>query len=453
MCPHIPFIVVGTKLDLRRPDPYVPPHDVYTNTLRLTSTSLHSTTPQPQVRSHPFSRFTFRRPTLSRSNTTSSYTSEEKIKKKVKPSSEIDQHPGASSITPPLFSNRERPPATTHMSWYKEKCRDSIYPTSNPKLHHVPLGTDDHPPNPPVLPGSPANPSPQVAQLASLELPTSNRPSSNVLSLNGVGRSSNTVDSSKRKRVASIPNPVATALTPSSSAIPSDGRTGPPSPTAQPTSPGRSRFRLALFHRHTTDTVTTTTTNGGSGSGRSVAFSGAPLTLAQLAISGGTIPSERERLNQSQVRAPHMIPPPTSAIASVSSIGMPITSPIPMSESNALGANTPSPSRSPKGKAKVGTIKLPRAPTPANGPRSPGWPEIVPGASPRREGGREGGGSRSCAPRKSKRNSPISYSEAHALAHEIGASAYIECSALTLVNVVAVFEEAVKVAGESILQK
>jgi len=35
------------------------------------------------------------------------------------------------------------------------------------------------------------------------------------------------------------------------------------------------------------------------------------------------------------------------------------------------------------------------------------------------------------------------------LAREIGASAYIECSALTLVNVVAVFEEAVKVAGES----
>lgn len=51
-------------------------------------------------------------------------------------------------------------------------------------------------------------------------------------------------------------------------------------------------------------------------------------------------------------------------------------------------------------------------------------------------------------PRTSKRNSPISYSEAHALAHEIGASAYVECSALTLVNVGAVFEEAVKVAGE-----
>ena len=426
----------------------MPPHEVYANTLRLTSSSLHSTTPQPQVYSHPFSRFTFRRPTVARSNTSSSYTSEEKRKRKVKVSSEIDQHPGASPITLPLFPNRERPPATTRMSWYKEKCRDSISPTSNPKLHHAPLAIDDYPPNPPILPsasGSPASRFPQAAQLASLEPPTSSRPSSSVLSLNGAGRSLNTVDSSKRKRVASIPDPVAMVLTPSLSAVLSAGRTGPPSPTTQPAWPGRSRFRLALFHRHTTDTVTTTATNGesGSGSGRNVAFSGAPLTLAQLAIGGGTITSERERLNQGQVRAPYQIPPPTSPIASVSSTGMSITSPISMSESNGFDANPMNPPRSHKGKAKVGSIKLPRVPTPADGSRSPGSPE----------GDREGGRCRSRTPRRSKRNSPISYSEAHALAHEIGASAYIECSALTLVNVVAVFEEAVKVAGESILQK
>ncbi len=422
--------------------------------MRLTSISLHSTTPQPQVFSPPFSRFTFRRPTVARSNTTSSYTSEEKRKKKARTSSEIDQHPGASQIPPPLFSNGERPSATGHISWYRKKCKDSISPTSNPKLHHAPLATGDHPPNPPVLTPasrSAASPSLQAAQLASPEPPISNRPSSNVLSLDGVGRSLNTVDSFKRTRVASISNPVAMTLTPSLSTTPSDGRTGPPSPTTQSPWSGRSRFRLALFHRHTTDTATTTTISrgSGSGSGRSVAFPGAPLTLAQLAIGGGTTASERERLNQSQLRASQSIPPPMSPIASVSSIGMPITSSILMSESNAFGGDPLSPPRSPKGKAKVNPIKLPRAPAPASGSRSPGSPEIAPGASPRQEGDGDGGRGRGRTPRRSKRNSPISYSEAHALAHEIGASAYIECSALTLVNVVAVFEEVVKVAGES----
>jgi hypothetical protein len=63
-----------------------------------------------------------------------------------------------------------------------------------------------------------------------------------------------------------------------------------------------------------------------------------------------------------------------------------------------------------------------------------------------RQGGQGDGGR---TPRTTKRNTPINYGEGHALAHQLGASAYIECSALTLVNVVAVFEEAVKVAGES----
>ena len=360
---------------------------------------------------------------------------------KVNTSSEIDQHPGASQITPP----------PKHRGWYRKKYKDSISPTCNPNLHHVPLMTDDNPLNPPSLPpasGSPPSPSLQTAQLAPPGPSTSKGPSPNVLSLNGIGGSLNTMNSFGRTRVASIPNPVAMEPTPSLSPMHPDGLTGPPSPSTQP---GRSRFRLALLHRHTTDTVTTTTIGGGSGSSRNVSFSGVPLTLAQLAIGGGTTASGRERLNQSQMRGPHAIPSSMSPIASVSSIGMPTTSPNLVPESNAFGADLPNPPPSPKGKAKVDPIKLPRAPTPASGSRSPGLLEIVPGASPRQEGDGDGDGSRSRGrtPRRSKRNSPISYSEAHALAHEIGASAYLECSALTLVNVVAVFEEAVKVAGES----
>ena len=359
---------------------------------------------------------------------------------KVNTSSEIDQHPGASQITTP----------TKRRGWYKKQYKDSISPTSSPKLHHAPPVTDDRPLNPrsrPPTSRSPTNTSLQAAQLAPPGPSTSKGPSPNVLSLNGIGGSLNTVNSFKRTRVASIPNPVAMEPTPRLSAIPLDGPTGPPSPTAQP---GRSGFRLALLHRHTTDTVTTTTVSGGRGSGRSVAFSGVPLTLSQLAIGGGTTASEKERLNQSQVRGPHAIPSPMSPIASVSSIGMPATSPFLVAESNVFGADPLNPPPSPKGKAKDDPIILPRASTPASGSCSPGLLEIVPGASPRQgDGDGDGSQSRRRTPRRSKRNAPISYSEARALAHEIGASAYIECSALTLVNVVAVFEEAVKVAGES----
>ncbi|CCA75343.1 hypothetical protein PIIN_09327 [Serendipita indica DSM 11827] len=42
----------------------------------------------------------------------------------------------------------------------------------------------------------------------------------------------------------------------------------------------------------------------------------------------------------------------------------------------------------------------------------------------------------------------MSYDEAKSLARRIGASGYIECSALTLVNVVQVFDEVVRIAGE-----
>ena len=428
------------------------PHDVYTRLLRLTLISLHSTTPQPQVRPHPFSRFTFRRPTVARSNTISSHSSEEKRKKKVKASSKIDQHPGARQITAPAFSNRERPSTPKYMSWCEKKFGNSITSTSSPKLHHAPLATDGRPPNSPSLPsasGSPTSPSLQATKLAPLEPSTSKRPSPNALSLNGVGRSLYTVNPFKRTRVASIPNPMATALTPHLSTITPDGPTGPPSPTTQLPCPGRPRLRLALLHRHTTDTVTTVTIGGGSGSGKSAAFSGVPLTLSQLATGGGAIASERERSDQSQVKASHPIPPPMSPIASLSSIGVPVTSPILTSESNTFGAGPPSLPPSPKGKAKVVPIKPPSAPTLANDSRSPGSPEISHGAGLHQGGDVDGGRGRSRTPRRSKRNSPIGYSEGHALAHEIGASAYIECSALTLINVVAVFEEAVKVAGES----
>ena len=433
MCPHIPFIVIGTKLDLRRPDPYVSPHDVYTRPLRLTPISLHSTTPQPQVRPHPFSRFTFRRPTVARSNTSSSHSSEEKRKREVK----TYQYPGDSQSTAPLFSNREQPSTTKPTRWYEKKCKDSIYSTSSPKLHHAPLANEGYPPNSPSLPsasGSSTNPSPQVAHLAPLEPPVSKRPSLNVLSLNGVDRSLNPF---KRTRVTSIAHPA-----------------GHPSPTTQPPYPRRPRLRLALVHRHTTDTVTTKATiSGGSGSVKSVVFSGVPLTLGQLASGEGTIAPERELFNQSQVRALHPIPPPMSPIASVSSIGEPVTNPI--LASNAFGANPLSPPRPPRPppsleeQSEVVPMNLPSAQTPANGLSSPGSPEIASGASPRREGDRDGGRSRNSTPQRSKRNLPISYDEANTLAREIGASAYIECSALTLVNVVAIFEEAVKVAGES----
>ena len=361
---------------------------------------------------------------------------------KTNTSSEIYQHPGASQTTP----------ATKHTGWYRKSYKDSISPTCNPKLHHVPLVTDDNPVSPPSLPpasGSPTTGSLPAAQLAPPGPSTSKGPSPNVLSLNRIGGSLNIVNSFGRTRVASIPNPVAMEPTASLSAIPSDGLAGPPSPT---TPPGRSRLRLALIHRHTTDTVATTTIDGGSGSRRSVAFSGVPLTLAQLAVGGGTTASERERLNRSQAREPHSTPPPMSPIASVSSIGVPTTTtPILVPESSAFGADPPSPPRSPKGKAKVDSIKLPRTPTPASGSCSPGLLDIVSGAGPHQEGDGDGYGSqsRSRTSRISKRNAPISYSEARALAHEIGASAYIECSALTLVNVVTVFEEAVKVAGKS----
>jgi hypothetical protein len=419
--------------------------------LGLTPISLYSTTPQPQVRPHLFSRFTFRRPTVARSNTASSHSSEEKTKKKIKASSTIDQHPGPSQSTTPLYSNRERP-STKHISWYEKKCKNSISSTSSPKLHHAPLVTDGCPPNSPSLPsasGSPTSPSLQAAQVTPPDSPNSKRPSLNILSLNGVDRSLYTLNPFKRTRVASISNPVAMTLTPRLSAIPSDGPAGPPSPDTQPPCPGRPRLRLALLHRHTTDTVTTATVSGGSGSAQSGAFSGVPLTLAQLAIDGGTIASERERSNQNQLRASYPIPPPMSPIASVSSIAVPVTGPILTSEFNASGADPPSPPPSPKGKSKVAPIKLPSPATPANGPRSPGSPESARGAIPRQERDANGGQSRSRTPRRSKRNSPIGYSEGHALAHEIGASAYIECSALTLINVVAIFEEAVKVAGES----
>jgi hypothetical protein len=441
LCPHIPFIVIGTKLDLRRPDPYVLPRDIHTRLLTLTPTSSHSATPQPSVRPHPFSRFTFRRPTVVRSNTTSSHSSEEKRKKKVKASSEMDQHLGASQVTPPLVFRRERPSTTKHISWYGKRCKDSMSPSSSPKLYHGPLAIDDHPSNSPSLPSAPGNPtsSPlQAAQLAPPKPSTSKRPSLNVVGLNGIGRSMYTVNPFKRTRAASIPNPEAMARTPYLSAIRSDGPTGPP-PTTQLQRSGPPRLRLPLLHRHTTDTVPTTTISEGSGCGKSAAFPGVPLTLAPFTIGGGTTASERGRSTQSQVMAPHPIPPPLSPLASDSSIGVPITSPVPTYEPNAFGADPPSPPNSPKGKVKVVPIKLPSTPTPASGSRSPGS----------RRGDGDGGRNRSRTPRRSKRSLSISYSEAHALAREIGASAYIECSALTLVNVVAVFEEVVKVAGES----
>ena len=452
MCPHVPFVLIGTKLDLRRPDPYVPPHDVYTRPLRLTNSSLHSTTPQPQVRPHPFSRFTFRRPTVARSNTISSHSSEEKRKRKVKVSSKIDQHPGASQITTPVLSNRERPATPKYMSRCEKESKNSITSTSSPKLRHAPLATNSHPPNspsPPSASGNPTSSSLRATQLAPPEPFTSKRPSPNGLSLNGVGRSLYAVNPFKRTRVASIPNPMAMPLASNLSTIPPDGPTGPLSPTTQPPYPGRSRPRLALLHRHTTNTVTTDTIGGGSGGGKSAAFSGVPLTLSQLATGGGTIASARERLDRSQVKSSHLIPPPMSPIVSPSSIGVPLTSPILTPESSTFGAGPPSPLPSPKGKAKAVTIKPPSAPTLANGSRSPGSPEIAHGAGLRQGGDIDGGRGRSRTPRRSKRNSPIGYSEGHALAHEIGASAYIECSALTLINVMAVFEEAVKVAGES----
>ncbi|PVF93143.1 hypothetical protein CPB86DRAFT_790421 [Serendipita vermifera] len=46
------------------------------------------------------------------------------------------------------------------------------------------------------------------------------------------------------------------------------------------------------------------------------------------------------------------------------------------------------------------------------------------------------------------RNSTTSYQEARAVARRLGASGYMECSALTLVNVVKVFDEAVRIAVE-----
>lgn len=228
-----------------------------------------------------------------------------------------------------------------------------------------------------------------------------------------------------------------------------------PSPATPPPRPRPSRHRPALFHRHTTDAVTTSTTSGRSGSGKSVAFSGFPL-LAQLALGRGVIAGREERFNQSQMSASHPIPPPISPIASDPLIEVPIVGPALTSEHDPISADPPGPPPPFKGKAKGLPIELLSASIPTNGSLSPGLPEVSPGARPRQEvdgdreieRGRHRRRSRSRAPRTSKRNSPISYSEGHALAHEIGASAYIECSSLTLVNVVAVFEEAVKVAGE-----
>ena len=447
LCPHIPFILIGTKLDLRRPDPYVLQHDIHTRPLRLTLTASYSTTPQPHVRPHPFPRLTFRRSAIARSDsvaTTSSHSFEEKRKKRVRASSEIDRHLEGSQFKPTLVPNREPPSTTKRTSLYGTKRKDSISPTSSPKLHHAPFATNDHPPNSPSLPstsGSPTSPSLQATHVTPSKPSTARRPSLNILGLGGVGRSLSAVNPFKRTRAGSISSAAAMEFTTRSSVTRSDGPTGPPSPAVQSQRPGPSSFRPALLHRHTTDIVTRSTTSGRSGSGKSVAFSGIPLTLTQLATDEGVTASGIERSNQSQRVAPR---PPMSPTASESLIRVPTTSPTPTTRPVPFAADPISPPFSPKGKAKVAPIKLPSASTPASGSRSPGSPEPAPGASPHQDGD----GGRDRTPPPSNRNSPISYNEAHAMARQLGASAYIECSALTLVNVVAVFEEAVKVAGK-----
>jgi hypothetical protein len=50
-------------------------------------------------------------------------------------------------------------------------------------------------------------------------------------------------------------------------------------------------------------------------------------------------------------------------------------------------------------------------------------------------------------PLLSMRHRTTSYQEARGVARRLGASGYMECSSLTLVNVVKVFDEAVRIAG------
>lgn len=431
LCPHIPFILIGTKLDLRRPDPYVLPLNHHKRLLRLTPAVPHSTTPQPQVRPHPFYRFTFSRPTVARSNsvaTTSSHSSREKSKKKVKASSSIAQRFGANP-------DKERPSSAKHTSWYG---KSSTPRTSHPQLHHTPLGIDDHPSNSPSIPsasGSPITSSLQATHLSPSQPPTSKRLSLNV---SGIGRSLSPLNPFKRTRVGSIPIAASSVLNPHLPATHSEGLTGLPSPLPRP---GLLSVKPVLLHRHTTDIITTPATGGRSGRGKNIAFSGSPLTLSQLAVE--VTASERERFNKPQMEVSHPISPSMSPIALNPLIGEPITSLTPMSEPDPFRGDVRGPPSSFKGKAKVAPTKILSASTPTGESCPPRSPEGAPGASPRLDEGRYR------IPQTLKRNSPVSYGEANALAHEIGASAYIECSALTLVNVVAVFEEAVKIAGES----
>ena len=330
-----------------------------------------------------------------------------------------------------MNSNKERPSPTKHTSWYR---KNSIPRTSHSQLHHAPLDIDDHPPNSPSIPstsGSPVTSSLHAAHLAPPKQSTSKRPSFNV---SGIGRSLSTMNPFKHTRVVSTPTTASLALSPHFPATHSEGSTGLPSPLLRP---GPSSLRPVLLHRHTTDIATTPMTGGRSRSGKSIAFSGTPLSLSQLAVGGGVTASERERSSRPR------IPPPMGPIALNSLIGGAITSPTPTSEPDPFGRDPTSPPSS-KGKVKVAPTEILSASTPTNDVYPPVSPEGAPGASPCQERGR------SRVPQTSKRNSPVSYNEANALAHEIGASAYIECSALTLVNVVAVFEEAVKIAGESL---
>jgi hypothetical protein len=56
-------------------------------------------------------------------------------------------------------------------------------------------------------------------------------------------------------------------------------------------------------------------------------------------------------------------------------------------------------------------------------------------------------------PHIAPRHRTTTYQEARSVARRLGASGYMECSAMTLVNVVKVFDEAVRIAGMNLFHR
>lgn len=381
-----------------------------------------STTPQPQPRLHPFSHLTFRRPRFTRAPSSTTTVTGQKP-------SPPDPHPSNNSparetlkVTPPA-GNTAQPDDDKHLpltppgssisstqvgprraSWYGRR-KDVNHAQGQPNTS--PAATTL------ATPQAASTPFPRTGSSIKTNNSQSKRPSLPPLIARSISSASVSLFN-RRVRAGSISNAAATALTPvpvstisydfnhglSISQKARSSTSGPTSPTHGQKESGARRlsFRPTLSHRRTADTIITQhSIDRVSATGSGTSGTTKPVVVSP-SINAPTLSESSDTHETQEPASAPMIPITTTEP----------TPPIPVTSS--------------------GDMVPPSASTPTN---------VHPPSS-----------SQSTYPFKPTiQRSATSYYEALKMAQALGAAGYIECSARTLVNVVPVFEEAVRVAG------